>query len=205
MTNKIAEMRGKLGWTQQDLADRLNTTSVSIGRYEKEDQRLTLPLLRQLAGILNCSVSDLIDDGLNSPGNRAVPVYDIRLSAGPGAYVEGDGLPTYHIPFNDDFLHRVSRNPDQCVILEVSGDSMWETLHDGDHALVDLSQRNPRLEGIFAIRIDDVLLVKRISMHPVTKLLTIQSDNDNYPTYSDINPDDIAVLGRVVWIGRCLG
>lgn len=205
MSNKIAEIRSKLGLTQQDLAERLHTTAVSIGRYEKEDQRLTLPLLRKIAEVLGVSISDLVGDRQNGIGNLAIPVFDVRLSAGPGAYVENDGTPVTHFLFKEDFLHRIAHNPDRCVVLEISGDSMWETLHDGDHALVDLSQNNPRREGLYALQIDDVLFVKRISMHPVTRLLTIGSDNQNYPTYSDVNPDDISVIGRVVWIGRVLG
>jgi phage repressor protein C with HTH and peptisase S24 domain len=90
-------------------------------------------------------------------------------------------------------------------VLEVSGDSMWETLHDGDHALVDPGQTNPRREGLYVIRIDDMLQVKRLSMHPVNKLLTVKSDNPAYRTYDNIKPDDIAIMGRVVWIGRSLG
>lgn len=39
-------------------------------------------------------------------------------------------------------------------------------------------------------------------MHPVTRLLTIKSDNPHYQTYESVNPDDIALVGRVVWIGR---
>jgi phage repressor protein C with HTH and peptisase S24 domain len=50
-----------------------------------------------------------------------------------------------------------------------------------------------------------MLQVKRLSMHPVNKLLTVKSDNPAYRTYDNIKPDDIAIMGRVVWIGRSLG
>lgn len=135
---------------------------------------------------------------------REVPVFDVRASAGAGALAT-DGEPIHYLVFREPWLRRISRQPDQLVVLEISGDSMWETLHDGDHALVDRSQTNPRREGLYVLRIDDILQVKRLSMHPVTKLLTIKSDNPAYPTYGEVNPDDVAVVGRVVWIGRSLG
>jgi phage repressor protein C with HTH and peptisase S24 domain len=50
-----------------------------------------------------------------------------------------------------------------------------------------------------------MLQVKRIAMHPVLKLLTVKSDNPDYPSYDNIAPDDIVLMGRVVWIGRSLG
>jgi phage repressor protein C with HTH and peptisase S24 domain len=42
-------------------------------------------------------------------------------------------------------------------------------------------------------------------MHPVSKLLTVKSDNPAYPTYDNIPPEEIVIMGRVVWIGRSLG
>src|SRR5437762_14117513 len=90
-------------------------------------------------------------------------------------------------------------------VLEISGDSMWETLHDGDHALVDPAQTNPRREGLYVIRIDDMLQVKRISLHPVTRLLTVKSDNPAYRTCVNIKPDEITIMARVAWIARSLG
>ena len=64
---------------------------------------------------------------------------------------------------------------------------------------------NPRREGLYVIRIDDMLQVKRISMHPVTRLLTVKSDNPAYRTFDNIKPDEITIMGRVIWIGRSLG
>jgi phage repressor protein C with HTH and peptisase S24 domain len=202
--NKVAEIRQRLGWSQQDLAEKLETTAVSVGRYEKEDQRLTLPLMRRLANILNTSVAEIAGEPGRVPEHLAIPVYDIRAAAGAGALAIEE-TPVNFLMFREQWVRRINRDPKNLSVIEVSGDSMWDTLHDGDHALIDRSQSNPRREGLYVIRIDDVLQIKRISMHPVSRLLTIKSDNPAYPTYSDVSPDDIAVVGRVVWIGRSLG
>ena len=52
------------------------------------------------------------------------------------------------------------------------------------------------------IRVDGGLQVKRVSAHPVSGLLTISSDNPAYRSYADIKPTDVAIVGRVIWIGR---
>jgi phage repressor protein C with HTH and peptisase S24 domain len=201
--NCIAKLRDERGWSQGALAEKLNTTSVSVGRYEREDQRLTLPLLRQIAEVFGTTVAQVIGEE-SAAGTIPVPAYDIRVAAGGGAWSEAQE-PDHYILFREDWLRRVARSTNTLAVLEVSGDSMWETLHDGDHALVDRSQKNPRREGLYVLRIDDDLMVKRISMHPVSKLLTIKSDNPAYPTYTDVNPEDVVIEGRVVWIGRSLG
>lgn len=202
--NRIAPLREAKGWSQQELADLLNTTSVSVGRYEKEDQRLTLPLLRRLAEIFEVGVADVAGDGVASdPDHFPVPAYDQRVAAGDGA-APMDEAPKHHLMFRRTWLQRLAQDPKNLVVLEIQGDSMWDTLHGGDHALVDRSQTNPRREGLYVIRIDNELLVKRLSMHPVTKMLTIQSDNAAYRTYEGVNPDEVVIFGRVVWIGRQL-
>jgi phage repressor protein C with HTH and peptisase S24 domain len=131
-------------------------------------------------------------------------MFDLRAAAGAGALAT-DAEPTGHLLFREPWLKRMTNSVSTLFVLEISGDSMWETLHDGDHALIDPSQNNPRREGLYVIRIDDMLQVKRLSMHPVKKLLTVKSDNPAYPTYDNIKPAEIAVVGRAIWIGRNLG
>jgi phage repressor protein C with HTH and peptisase S24 domain len=202
--NQLARLRQERGLSQQQLADKLNTTAVSVGRYEREDQRLTLPLLRRLAKVLDATIAEIAGEARAGAEHMPVPVYDLRASAGAGALAM-DTPATEHLMFREQWLRRISSDVRSLFVLEISGDSMWETLHDGDHVLVDRAQTNPRREGLYVIRIDDMLQVKRISMHPVTKLLTVKSDNPAYRTYDSIPPDDIAIMGRVVWIGRSLG
>ena len=202
--NQLARLRQQRGLSQQELAEKLNTTSVSVGRYEREDQRLTLPLLRRLAKILDVTVAELAGETQPGAEHMAVPVFDLRAAAGAGAFANGAPV-TQYLMFREQWLRRIAADLTQLFVLEISGDSMWETLHDGDHVLVDRAQTNPRREGLYVIRIDDMLQVKRISMHPVSKLLTVKSDNSAYRTYDNIQPDDIAIMGRVVWIGRSLG
>jgi len=202
--NQLARLRLERGLSQQDLAEKLNTTSVSIGRYEREDQRLTLPLLRRLAKILGVTIADIVGEAVPGGEHLAVPVFDLRASAGAGA-LASDTPVTEYLMFREQWLRRIASDVRSLFVLGISGDSMWETLHDGDHVLVDRAQTNPRREGLYIIRIDDMLQVKRISMHPVSKLLTVKSDNPAYRTYDNIPPEDIAIMGRVVWFGRNLG
>jgi phage repressor protein C with HTH and peptisase S24 domain len=202
--NQLARLRQQRGLSQQELAEKLNTTSVSVGRYEREDQRLTLPLLRRLSKVLDVTIAEIVGETRPGAEHLAVPVFDLRAAAGAGALVS-DASVTQHLMFREQWLRRIATDLTQLFVLEISGDSMWETLHDGDHVLVDRAQTNPRREGLYVIRIDDMLQVKRISMHPVSKLLTVKSDNPAYRTYDSISPEEIAIMGRVVWIGRSLG
>ena len=84
------------------------------------------------------------------------------------------------------------------------GDSMSPTLDDGDQILVDTRETSPEREGIYVIRTDDVLNVKRVSANPATGLLTIKSDNPLYDTWADVDPKTVQIIGKVLWAGRKL-
>lgn len=202
----IREGLKKHGKSQKGLAEALHVDPGVVTRLLKGDRQLKAAEVPIIQRYLNAPPT--LDDAPRTFAHTGsedayagVPVFDVRISAGGGSIADDEG-PKHYLMFRRDWLKSISRTPSQLCVLEVSGDSMWETLHDGDHTLVDQSQKNPSREGLYVLRLDDALVVKRISMHPVNKTLTIKSDNPSYPTYNDIKPEDVYIFGRVVWIGR---
>lgn len=57
---RIRELRLENGWLQSDLAKRLNTTAVSIGRYETEQRQLDPETILKLCEIFGCSADYLL-------------------------------------------------------------------------------------------------------------------------------------------------
>ena len=102
----------------------------------------------------------------------------VRASAGPGAIVsEEAGRP--YFAFDERWLKALTGSPsDKLSIIRVEGDSMAPTLNPGDDILVDLADCEERLrDGVYVLRIDDALVVKRIALHPIGGRVTVQSDN----------------------------
>ena len=129
----------------------------------------------------------------------------VRASAGPGALVsEETGRP--YFAFDERWLKALTGSPsDKLSIIRVEGDSMAPTLNPGDDILVDLGDREERLrDGIYVLRIDEALVVKRIALHPIGRGVTVQSDNPAYPDWPDCDLAAIHCIGRVVWAGRKL-
>ena len=90
-------------------------------------------------------------------------------------------------------------------IIHVLGDSMEPTLSDGDEVLVDASDQGSRLrDGIYVLRADDALVVKRVTLKPGGRKITISSDNSAYPSWDDVDRSEIQVVGRVIWFGRAV-
>ncbi len=132
-----------------------------------------------------------------------IPVYDLGLSAGHGAWSEHDGDPMYLQPYRHQWLRALTNAPlGSLFVARVSGDSMEATLHNGDQVLVDRSRARATKDGIYALRWQDDIMVKRISVDPRNGMLTVASDNPRYQTYKNVKPESIVILGRVIWLGR---
>ena len=74
---------------------------------------------------------------------------------------------------------------------------------DGDDILTDKGDTIARLrDGIYVIRVEDALIVKRIAVNPVSRRATVQSDNPAYPDWPDLALSDVNCIGRVIWAAR---
>lgn len=134
---------------------------------------------------------------------RRVAWLDVVASAGPGGEAI-DEAPQGWFAFEPRFLRRLTASPDSLSAVRVQGDSMEPTLKAGDDILVDGSDATDRLrDGIYVLRIDDALNVKRLAVAPGGRL-SIISDNDRYPPIERRREDNVEIVGRVVWAGRRL-
>ena len=136
-------------------------------------------------------------------GLLSVKRHPVMVSAGPGAIVTEElGKP--YFAFDERWLKALTDSSIESLsIVRVEGDSMAPTLNAGDDILVDLGDVTDRLrDGIYVLRIDDALVVKRIALNPVGRRVTVQSDNPAYPDWPDCTLKDIKPIGRVIWSGR---
>lgn len=136
--------------------------------------------------------------------SQLVPVkqLDIGASAGAGSLV--DDAIAGAMAFDPKWLKQLGVDPAKLSLISVDGDSMDPTLGDGDlimvdHAAVQVSLR----DGIHVLRMDDVLLVKRLAIGPSGKI-SIRSDNSQYPDWDNVDVGSVNIIGRVVWTGRRL-
>lgn len=134
-----------------------------------------------------------------------VPKLAVGASAGPGALV-GDEASDGQFSFDARWLRQLTPGrPEDLSIIRVAGDSMAPTLADGDDILVDRSDGGERLrDGMYVLRRDDALSVKRLAMNPAGRRVSIRSDNPAYRDFADVRLSTIVIIGRVVWAGRRL-
>ncbi|HEU0285288.1 MAG TPA: S24 family peptidase [Sphingomicrobium sp.] len=163
---------------------------------------------RKLARYFSISESLLGGPAEDEQVGTLVPVKrsPVRASAGPGA-IPYDEAGKPYFAFDEAWLKSLTASPSSRLsIIRVEGDSMAPTLNAGDDILVDLGDCAERLrDGIYVLRADDALVVKRLALHPAGRRVTVQSDNPAYPDWPDCDIDDLHCIGRVIWAGRKIG
>jgi phage repressor protein C with HTH and peptisase S24 domain len=169
-------------------------------RRLKEDERRKLA---RYFGVTEHLLGGPERDDEAPAGMIAVARSAVRASAGPGAIPAGEENTPY-FAFDRRWLKALTSSPaDHLSIIRVEGDSMAPTLNDGDDILIDRRDAGPPLrDGIYVLRVDERLLVKRLAVHPMGRHVTVQSDSPAYPDWPDCGIDDVHCIGRVIWAGR---
>lgn len=123
----------------------------------------------------------------------SVPYLTVAASAGRGL-IAGDERAIRHELFTARMLRGEGISPAAASLIDAVGDSMTPTILPGDRLLVDRSDTVPAHAGIFVVRRDEDLLVKRVRREG--RELVLVSDNAAYPAIR-CAPAQAVVIGRV--------
>lgn len=142
-------------------------------------------------------INRIIDSKTNF---EVIAKVNARLSAGGGSFDVDSSIEGYYA-FQTEWI-ATKGNSKNMVLMTIIGNSMEPEIKNGDTVLVDRSKTEILAGAIYAIGIDDTVMVKRIEKLPGK--LVLLSENKNYaPVYiqgEEIN--SVRILGKVIWICR---
>jgi len=131
---------------------------------------------------------------------KNIPKVRARLSAGGGSFEVGSEIEGYYAFRRDWLTTKGSRN--KMVLMDIFGNSMEPEMKDGDTILIDESQKDILAGAIYAVGIDDTIMVKRVEKHP-NKLVLLSDNKDYSPIYLQGNElNSVRIIGKVIWISR---
>ncbi|ODS09805.1 phage repressor protein [Vibrio scophthalmi] len=129
-----------------------------------------------------------------------LPVFDVYAAAGAGCLVFSEyQVDSLTIPTT--LIEEFGLSPDECAIIYVDGDSMEPTLSHHDRLLIDITERqNPVASGVYVIRIDEAVYVKRLRWDIENAQYQVISDNLDYPQFA-IDPNNgrnFKIIGKAI-------
>lgn len=205
--SKLRELRELADLTQKELAEAMNTTEASISRYEKQEQRLTLPLMRRLAAKLNTTIANIageVSGGL-LPGYVPVPFLNISAGGGGGAGNLAEARADRTIMLPEQVISVVlNAKPSDLLAFPVRGQSMEPLLRNGTIVVADRRETAIGGGGLFAIDDGDGLVVKWVQKVQGSEppMVEFSSENPRFKSYSRL-VEEANIIGMLVWsMGR---
>lgn len=146
--------------------------------------------------------SIMVMGGGTPEGFISVPKIDIRPSAGAGSLDLYDESEPDIFAFREEWLRRIGVSPKSARLMVAKGDSMRETINDGDLMIVDVSIREFIDEAIYVLVYGGLVRLKRLQMLR-SGLLLLKSDNPRYETEEVPlgEQQELIIGGRVRWAG----
>ncbi len=131
---------------------------------------------------------------------KYIPKVAARLSAGTGSFESDDSITDY-LSFQTKWLAGKGA-ANHMVAMEVFGQSMEPVIKEGDTVLIDQSQNSIIAGTIYAVGVEDTILIKRVEKHP--DKLVLSSDNKDYePIYlKREETDKVRIIGKIIWSCR---
>ena len=181
----IRTMRQAKGLTLQDVAKQVGASAVTVSRWEREPQRVTIPVLTNLARVLDCEPSELLASSVSN-----------HSPAAEGASTGGGFDPVL-------IRELCGVDVENLVAVRATSDVMAPTIAPGDFCFVQAGAPVVR-GGIFAVKRGDVASFCRAMPMMSPTDVTVLVDNPLYPGSQLVSREVFAehLIGRVVFIGK---
>lgn len=192
--NRIKKLREEFGYTQQDLANKLNGSKSVIGLYENEMRKPSLEILVKLSEIFDCSIDYILCK--TNIKNAVINVARIPIL---GTVKAGyDWLAEENVV---DYITLKENIPNikEYYALRITGDSMLPLLSDGDLVIVhDQDDVESGQTAVILINGEEATVKKVVKTNEGIEL---HSMNPYYPvkkfTYEDMKSIPVKIIGRV--------
>jgi phage repressor protein C with HTH and peptisase S24 domain len=131
------------------------------------------------------------------PDFLAVPQVQARLVNSAPAQCERPDRSAGRLAFLGAWL-RAMGEPEKMALMNVSGHHMAPTICDGDTVLLDLSQQEAAPGRIYAIALNDLVIIRRIDVRPGHLVLSADSGSASLEIPAK-DARQAPIVGRVVW------
>lgn len=178
--------------TQAELCRILNIKQSAMGNRQSRDSEFTKNEILQIEQHYNVII--------NTEDCITVEHIHINPSCGKGTVVLEDAIAT-PVKIGREIIKDLwhVQNPNVLKLFKASGDSMADTIEDGNILLVDTSRIDYQNGGIYLLTINNDWFIKRLRKR-LSGELDVISDNPKYPieTFKPNDDIEIVVKGRVI-------
>lgn len=202
MSERIKERRLFMGYTQEELGEKLGLQKSAIAKYENgRVENIKRSVIANMARLLECSPSYLMgweeDEKIISLDN----VYQIELKRFPLLGEIACGIPKYANEDRESYI-MAGTNIKADFCLKAKGDSMINArIHDGDVVFIRKQEMvdNGEIAAV-VVNNESEATLKRLFYYKEKGLLILKAEN---PTFEDLifqgeELNEVHILGKAV-------
>ena len=209
MKERLKLLRKSLGLTQTEFGEKIGLSLRGIVKWEKGESKPQQSTIKALVSTFNVNPDWLLNGTgemfLDNASRQqevsdiiSIPYYpEVSAAAGSGALVYDENS-VKHLQISSAIIN-ISTGDNVCLI-NATGNSMQPVIDDRDLLLVDLTHKDFIDEGIYVVRLENTLLVKRLQKIP--NGIVLISDNPQYAPITlnsdNFNENDAAIIGKVI-------
>ncbi len=168
----------------REVANYLNVKPDTLSQW-KGRKKIPYKELVEYSSLHNVSLDYLllgkennIKDSLFIQDNSSYQIDVLNVKASAGTGIENHIVEVIDTIILDKNLFKTPINPTKTKLIQVSGDSMFPTLNDGDFVVID-EAKSHGVDGIYAINLHNQILIKRLKFK-LDGTIQIISDNKEY-------------------------
>ncbi|MFW5606483.1 MAG: LexA family transcriptional regulator [Campylobacter hyointestinalis] len=225
--NQIKAIRIEKDISRVELADMIGVSIKTMYNYENEITKISSEDLQKISNILNYNFmssnmssknNKYVKQSQNLSGNKPlntpnlkksqdiinIPYFEDTYASAESGIINYDETPiimSFDINFLRVFL-KITGSLNNLHIINAKGDSMEPTIRGGELLYINPYENEQSVISgcIYVINYDGDIFVKRVDKNPVTKSLTLISDNPKYEPIKIEVPDltNCKIIGRVV-------
>jgi phage repressor protein C with HTH and peptisase S24 domain len=139
-------------------------------------------------------------DKPNNEDFSIVPVAEAYLNTSGGSLILSEKI-NDHYAFRNEWIRKIASAAPNIIMIFIDGDSMAPTFENGDVVMIDQGRKHIKSGCIYALGIDDSILIKRLDPLIGSRVRVISDNKQEYETYT-VDHGDIHVIGRVIWYAR---
>jgi len=195
--NKLKELRKARGYTQKDIAERLDVSLVTVGSWESGASKMSEEHLVKLAKFFKCSTDEI----LGVPTRKLVNAFPLETPITLPVYGEiSAGVPinTNQSPTGDYIYEDQIYGDGKHIVLRVTGDSMSPDIVDGSYAIIRC-QNYAQPNQIVAVCIDKETATLKKYIPQKNGTVIFQPINPKYTPYvftaKQMENGDAIILG----------
>jgi transcriptional regulator with XRE-family HTH domain len=198
--NRIKELRELHKESAEELGAAIGKSQPTISKWENMPN-LKYEFAAAVAKHYNTTPEVVLGrEKFNKELMAQIDIIDAKACCGNGLENYCENVIGKHLIPQSELSLLTSTTPKKIKMIKVEGDSMTPTLYSGDMVLVDISENYPSGDGLYVLRIGDMLMVKRIQINPFDNSIEVKSDNPVYQTSKSLHYKDATTIGKVIYI-----